>query len=141
MSGISRDFIPRFLQKGCCDQGNGKIVRCWVYERGGKVRPSNITKNATERHFYAVATESELDDKITDREGAVYSPVVDELRGGRVEGVAHLLPELLAHFEIRSRHFRSNMHSAADHVTEHLFRNIGVSRCSQQEPAHLMVKV
>ncbi|MFJ4192521.1 hypothetical protein [Pseudomonas sp. NPDC089534] len=124
MSGISQHFIPKFLQKGFRSQGNGKIVRCWVYERGGKVRPSNISKNATERHFYAAATESELDDKITDREGTVYSPVVDELRAGRVEGVAHLLPELLAHFEIRSRHFRSNMHSAVDHIAEHLFREL-----------------
>lgn len=65
MSGISQHFIPKFLQKGFRGQGNGKIVRCWVYERGGKVRPSNISKNATQRHFYAAATESELDDKIT----------------------------------------------------------------------------
>ncbi|KFF82154.1 hypothetical protein [Pseudomonas syringae] len=124
MSGISQHFIPRFLQKGFRAQGNGKIVRCWVYERGGKVRSSNITKNAAERYFYAAVTEPDLDDKITDREGTVYSPVMDELRAGRAEGVAHLLPELLAHFEIRSRHFRSNMHSAADHITEHLFRQL-----------------
>lgn len=124
MSGISQHFIPRFLQKGFRAQGNGKIVRCWVYEREGKVRSSNITKHAAERHFYAAVTEPELDDKITDREGTVYSPVIDELRAGRVEGVAHLLPELLAHFEIRSRNFRSNMHSAADHIVEYLFREL-----------------
>ncbi|MBD8804793.1 DUF4238 domain-containing protein [Pseudomonas syringae] len=124
MSGISQHFIPKFLQKGFRGPGNGKIVRCWVYERNGKVRSSNIAKNAAERHFYAEVTETELDDKITDREGMVYSPVIDELRAGRVEGVAHLLPELLAHFEIRSRHFRVNMHSAADHIVECLFREL-----------------
>jgi len=125
MSGVRQHFIPRFLQKGFKISGNGKTVRCWVYEQSKSPRSANIQDVGLERHFYAIDSEPDLDDKITDEEQDVYAPLVDNLRAGNLsEAVAEKIPGLLAHLEIRSRHVRQNMHSMVDNcasgILEHL---------------------
>ena len=72
MSGVRQHFIPRFLQKGFRIPGNGKIVRCWVYEQSKSPRSANIQDVGLERHFYAIDGEPDLDDKITDEERDVW---------------------------------------------------------------------
>lgn len=110
MSGVRQHFIPRFLQKGFRIPSNSKIVRCWVYEHGRPPRPANIADVGLERYFYSVDAETELDDKITEAEQHVYAPLVDRLRGGSVDARdVGLVAEMLAHFEVRSRHVRENM--------------------------------
>ncbi|MBA6106038.1 DUF4238 domain-containing protein [Pseudomonas monteilii] len=110
MSGVRQHFIPRFLQKGFRIPSNGKIVRSWVYEHCRPPRPANIADVGLERYFYAVEAETELDDKITEAEQHVYAPLVERLREGFVDaGDASLIAEMLAHFEVRSRHVRENM--------------------------------
>lgn len=125
MSGVRQHFIPRFLQKGFKIPGNGKIVRCWVYEQSKFPRSANIQDVGLERHFYAIDSEPDLDDKITDEERDVYAPLVDNLRAGNLsETVVEKIPGLLAHLEIRSRHVRQNMQSMVDEcasgILEHL---------------------
>ncbi|WP_223527284.1 DUF4238 domain-containing protein [Pseudomonas sp. BF-B-26] len=125
MSGVRQHFIPRFLQKGFRIPGNGKIVRCWVYEQSKSPRSANIQDVGLERHFYAIDNEPDLDDKITDEERDVYAPLVENLRAGNLtEALVERIPGLLAHLEIRSRHVRQNMQSMVDEcasgILEHL---------------------
>lgn len=115
MSGVRQHFIPRFLQKGFRTPGNGKIVRCWVYEQNKPPRSANIQDVGLERYFYAINSEPDLDDKISDAERDVYAPLVDSLRAGNLSAaVVESIPGLLAHLEIRSRHVRQNMQSMVD---------------------------
>lgn len=115
MSGMRQHFIPRFLQKGFRTPGNGKIVRCWVYEQNKPPRSANIQDVGLERYFYAINSEPDLDDKISDAERDVYAPLVDNLRAGNLSAaVVESIPGLLAHLEIRSRHVRQNMQSMID---------------------------
>lgn len=132
MSGVRQHFIPQFLQKGFKIPGNGKIVRCWVYERSNSPRSANIQKVGLERHFYAIDNEPDLDNKITDEERDVYAPLVDNLRAGNLsETVVLKIPGLLAHLEIRSRHVRQNMQSMVDEcasgILEHLSDPVNLS--------------
>lgn len=125
MSGVRQHFIPRFLQKGFRIPSNGKIVRSWVYEHGRPPRPANIADVGLERYFYAVDAETELDDKITEAEQHAYAPLIDRLREGSVEaGDVGLIAEMLAHFEVRSRHVRQNMYSLFDDCTTQLIGHL-----------------
>ncbi|WP_085987378.1 DUF4238 domain-containing protein [Pseudomonas alabamensis] len=110
MSGVRQHFIPRFLQKGFRIPSNGKTVRSWVHEQDRPPRMANITDIGLERYFYAVDIETELDDKITEAEQHVYAPLIERLRKGCVDASdASLIAEMLAHFEVRSRHVRENI--------------------------------
>lgn len=119
MAGVRQHFIPRFLQKGFKAVRKGKGTYCWVYEKGKPPRIANIQDVGLERHFYAVESETDLDDKITIDEERLYSPLIDNLRAGNLnnEVIPHI-PKLLAHFEIRSRNVRSNMLYAFESLAE-----------------------
>ena len=115
MSGVRQHFIPRFLQKGFRTPSNGKIVRCWVYEQNKPPRSANIQDVGLERHFYAIDSEPDLDEKITDEERNIYAPLIESLRAGNLSKAAfENIPGLLAHLEIRSRHVRQNMQSMVE---------------------------
>ncbi|WP_177327194.1 DUF4238 domain-containing protein [Pseudomonas sp. WCS374] len=115
MAGIYQHFIPRFLQKGFRIPSNGAEVRSWLYDRRREARPTNLKAIGMEGYFYAVETEPDLDDKITVAEEKVYAPLIDRLRRGELDGQFITgVPDLLAHFEIRSRHVRQNLESAGD---------------------------
>lgn len=114
MSGIRQHFIPKFLQKGFGFPGNGKIVRCWVYEKNRPARSANIQDVGLERHFYAIDSEPDLDVKITNEE-QIYAPLIESLRAGNLnEATVARIPGLLAHLETRSRHVRQNMQSMVE---------------------------
>lgn len=115
MAGVYQHFIPRFLQKGFRVPGNGGEVRSWLYDRRREPRKTNLKAIGMEGHFYAVEAEPDLDDKITMAEDKVYAPLIDRLRRRELDGQGlSTIPDLLAHFEIRSRHVRQNMESAGD---------------------------
>lgn len=114
MAGVRQHFIPRFLQKGFKSSRKGKGTYCWVYEKGKPARPANIQDVGLERHFYATSSETDLDDRITLDEERLYSPLLDSLRAGDLQGeLAAHIPELLAHLEVRSRNVRLNMQSTS----------------------------
>lgn len=121
MSGVRQHFIPQFLQKGFRIPSNGKTVRCWVYEHTRAPRPANIADVGLVRRFYAIQAETDLDDKITEAEREVYAPLIDRLRKGyaRPEDTS-LIAEMLAHFEVRSRHVRENMGELFEEVTSQI---------------------
>ncbi|MBI6909760.1 DUF4238 domain-containing protein [Pseudomonas palleroniana] len=137
MSGIRQHYIPKFLQKGFRSPGNGKIVRCWVYELNKPPRSANIQDVGLERYFYAVDGEPDLDDKITDAERDVYAPLVDHLRAGNLNAAVILnIPGLLAHLEIRSRHVRLNMQNMIDEcatgILDHLSDPVNLRALSRE---------
>lgn len=121
MSGVRQHFIPRFLQKGFRIPSNGKIVRSWVYEHDRPPRTANIADVGLERYFYAIDTETKLDEKITEAEQHIYAPLVERLRDGCVDaGDASLIAEMLTHFEVRSRHVRENMDGLFENCTSQI---------------------
>jgi hypothetical protein len=118
MSGVRQHFIPRFLQKGFKIPGNSKTIRCWVHKKWEAPCPTSTKDVGVERYFYAIESETALDDKITQEEENVYSPLLDKLRRGILDSESAVaIPNLLAHFEIRSRNLRMNMQSMVDDIT------------------------
>ena len=134
MSGVRQHFIPKFLQKGFRSPSNGKIVRCWVYEQNKPARSANIQDVGLERHFYAIDSEPDLDVQITNEE-QIYAPLIESLRAGDLSGaVVERIPQLLAHLETRSRHFRQNMQSMVEGCATGVFGYLS-------DPANLRVLV
>lgn len=109
MSGSRHHFIPRFLQKGFSSRSTNQDVYCWTYSKNTKPFQANIKNVGVETLFYSVASETDLDDKISKEEEANFSPLIDKLRAGSISVDDTVrIAAMLAHFEIRSRHLRSN---------------------------------
>ncbi|WP_456256431.1 DUF4238 domain-containing protein [Pseudomonas iridis] len=109
MSGSRHHFIPRFLQKGFSSRSTNKDVYCWTFSKDTKPIQPNIKNVGIETLFYSMAAETDLDDKISKEEQDNFSPLVDKLRTGCVsEDDTVRIAAMLAHFEIRSQHLRSN---------------------------------
>lgn len=109
MSGSRHHFIPRFLQKGFASRSTSKDVYCWTFSKGSQPFQPNIKNVGIETLFYSMSAETELDDKISKEEQDNFSPLVDKLRAGLIsEDETTSVAEMLAHFEVRSQHLRSN---------------------------------
>jgi len=133
MAGIYQHFIPRFLQKGFRIPGNGSEVRSWLYDRRREVRKTNLKSIGMEGHFYAVGAEPDLDDKITMAEEKVFAPLIDGLRRGELDGQGvSEIADLLAHFEIRSRHVRQNMESTGDACISYILQRMADPKALSQ---------
>lgn len=125
MSGDRQHFIPRFLQKGFRAGGSRKISRCWVYGPAGRPRSANIADVGLQRRFYALEAETELDDKITAAESDIYAPLVELLTTeGVVAESVSLIPNMLVHFELRSRHVRQNMYGMMEKCSRQLIAKL-----------------
>ncbi|MDD1132041.1 DUF4238 domain-containing protein [Pseudomonas shahriarae] len=109
MSGSRHHFIPRFLQKGFASRSTSKDVYCWTFTKGLQPFQPNIQNVGIETLFYSMSAETELDDKISKEEQDSFSPLVDKLRVGLIsEEETTSIAEMLAHFEVRNQHLRSN---------------------------------
>ncbi|MEX2410058.1 MAG: DUF4238 domain-containing protein [Candidatus Paceibacterota bacterium] len=108
MSGKRQHFIPRFLKKGFRSHTERGQDFTWVFRKESKPFNPNITNIGLETHFYTDINDTQLDEKITDAEYE-YSKLIDDLRNSRNGMVANdLIPEFIAHMEVRTRHFRIN---------------------------------
>ncbi|SDA63488.1 Protein of unknown function [Pseudomonas sp. NFACC15-1] len=109
MSGFRHHFIPKFLQKSFSSRTTNTDVYCWVFSKNAKTFQPNIKNVGVETLFYSTSSEAELDDKISKEEEGNFSPLVDRLRASSIcEEDTAKISAMLAHFEIRSQHFRSN---------------------------------
>lgn len=109
MSGERHHFIPRFLQKGFSSRQTKKDIYCWAFPKEEKPFQPNIKNVGIETLFYSIASETELDDKISLEEESIYSPLIIKLRKGIINNCDAIeISGMLAHFEIRSQHIRSN---------------------------------
>jgi len=117
-------------------------VRSWLYDRRREPRKTNLKAIGMEGHFYAVEKEPDLDDKITMAEEKVYAPLIERLRRGELDGQCiNAIPELLAHFEIRSRHVRQNMESAGHACISYILKRMAdPDTLSQLLRRHLHMK-
>jgi len=116
MSGKRQHFIPQFLQRGFASHIVGDEVFTWVYRKGAHPFNTNIKNIGVERAFYTLENDTVADDLITGVEGPL-SELVERLLispGGPMRDP--LVPSLIAHLEIRTRHFRQCYMQSAEYL-------------------------
>ncbi len=108
MSGKRQHFIPRFLQVPFASHSVGVNYFAWVFRKGSAPFNTNITNVGVEGHFYSVAGNTTVDERITEFETHA-SELCNALRSGSAAALRETssIAELLAHLEIRTRHIRS----------------------------------
>lgn len=127
MSGKRQHFIPRFLLDGFASHRSGDEVFAWVYRKDRAPFNTNTRNIGVEGSFYNDGSDSEADDLITTGEQA-FSALLARLRAtsGPIQdsdGIANLI----AHFEIRTRHVRQSYANAAGSLLERLL-------CDETQP-------
>lgn len=116
MAGKRQHVIPRFLQAGFASRKDGDDVFVWVYRAGQKPFECNTLNVGIEREFYSIGSDTAVDDAITDAEGP-FSQLVSSLREAPPQRVSQpQIADLIAHFEVRTRHLRLGFFSAADYL-------------------------
>lgn len=109
MSGTRHHFIPQFLLRGFATKRGRDASYAWVFHRDREPYNTNVLNIAIEGHFYTQDGSSEIDDRITQAEGA-FAAIVERLRS--TESAMSIskqeLANLFAHFEVRTRHLRQN---------------------------------
>jgi hypothetical protein len=120
MVGKRQHFIPRFLQEGFASHTSGDEFFTWVYRKGMPAFNSNITNVGVEGLFYTEGDDSQADDLITNAEGP-FSSLVRSLRSVAPAAVSdRLLPRLIAHLEVRTRHLRQSVLQAGGFLLSRL---------------------
>lgn len=120
MAGKRQHFLPRFLQEGFASHTSGDAAFTWVYRKGVPAFNSNIANVGVEWLFYTEGDDTQADDLITDAEGP-FSTLVRTLRTGAPATVSdRLLPRLIAHLEVRTRHLRQSFLQAGDFLLSRL---------------------
>jgi len=122
MSGKRHHFIPRFLQKGFISHSNGNEHYTWVFRKDSDPFNTNLINVGLEKHFYTIDEDDGLDRTITEAE-VKYSELVDRLRKmpfGEIKD--ELIPEFIAHLEIRTSHLRTNFLLLSGMLLDHLTR-------------------
>lgn len=124
MSGERQHFIPRFLMEGFASYVRGNNSFTWVYPKAGAPFNTNTINVGVERQFYTDGKDTQADDLITAAEGK-FSSLVHDLRQGIVTRLVDpLLPQLIAHLEIRTRNLRKNFLQSAEFLASNIFDNI-----------------
>ncbi|PSB57884.1 DUF4238 domain-containing protein [Chamaesiphon polymorphus] len=116
MAGIRQHFIPRFLQNGFASHVTGDKFCTWVYRKGVEPFNANTTKTGVEGYFYSQDDDPQVDDEITAAESR-FTSLVNNLRneGETAKLESDKIAELIAHFEIRTRHLRQSFSNAAEY--------------------------
>lgn len=109
MSGKRQHFIPQFLQTGFSVPGPKRQSQVWVFHRTHGCFRTNIANAGVQGRFYADSDDHDADTAITSVEGE-HADLVADLRSGSKSALRDpLIPQMLTHFEIRTRQFRQNM--------------------------------
>lgn len=121
MAGKRQHFVPQLLQRGFASHFDGGEAFTWVQRKRVKPFNANIKNVGVEGFFYSVDGDVELDRAITDFEGkfnALISGLRSQVASGPVDplGVA----QLLAHFEIRTRHLRQSFLESGNYLLDEL---------------------
>ena len=114
MGGKRQHFIPRFLQRGFASRKARDVTYTWVFRRDSSPFETNIVNVGVQSQFYTEEGNNELDDLITAAEGS-FSILIHNLRNGVISSLSDpKLPELIVHFETRTRHIRQNLFKLGD---------------------------
>ena len=109
MSGKRQHYIPRFLQSGFAVPGPQSRPQVWVFHRDHGFYRTNITNAGVQGWFYTDDDDHDADTVITSVEGE-YADLVADLRSHSGSALrSPLIPQMLTHFEVRTRQFRQNM--------------------------------
>jgi Protein of unknown function (DUF4238) len=116
MAGKRQHFIPRFLQNGFASHVTGDDFFTWVYRKGGKPFNTNTINIGVEGYFYSQDDDTQVDDEITAAEIG-FTILVNNLRneGETAKLESDEIAELIAHFEIRTRHLRQSFLNATEY--------------------------
>lgn len=121
MAGIRQHHIPKFLQKGFASHQDGENIFTWVFRKGHAPFNTDLSNVGVERFFYTEKNDSIADDIITEAE-INYSKLIHNLRDnysiGRIDDP--LVPEFIAHLEVRTRHLRQNILESTDYLVDRL---------------------
>ena len=109
MSGIRHHILPRFLLKGFASRKEKQNYFAWVFRHEAVPFEANIDKIAVSKKFYD-SNVLDVDLEITDAETEL-GEYVNTLRrityNTRLD--VGLLPNLLTHLELRTRHLRESL--------------------------------
>jgi hypothetical protein len=125
MAGNRQHTIPQFLQKGFASTEAGTNARIWMYRKGQSGRQVGIKDAAVERFFYGDPTEPDLDQAITKLEHE-YIPLLNHLKT-RDDGEAvdsDLIPEMVAHLCVRTRHIRNSTARLFEEITQSVVQEL-----------------
>ena len=128
MAGKRQHFVPRFLQEGFASHQVGDQAFTWVYRTQRPSFNSNISNVGVEGNFYSDGDDSSADELITKAERR-YSKLISELRLSGPGPVTHNdLPELIVHFETRTRHLRKSFLESGTFVVDRLLEFLSDER-------------
>lgn len=105
MAGKRHHINPRFLLKGFTASSRKNFV--WVFRHDSPPFISNIINVGVESNFYTHDNKVEADSAITKVE-PIFASLLDKIRAGEAAALSSPhLPEMIAHFEMRTSHLRS----------------------------------
>lgn len=97
-----------------------KGEKVWIYRKDLSTFPTNPKNHGAIRDFYADGKVISADDIITDFETS-FAPVIGRLRNGVVlDADLARVPQLISHFEVRSRFMREHFAAVAGEAIEKL---------------------
>lgn len=96
-----------------------------MYRKGAQPFNSNIKNVGVEGYFYSVDGDIELDESITDLEGA-FSDLILRLRSQDSEAIENSeeIAKLLAHLEIRTRHLRQSLLETGSYLVNEILKYV-----------------
>jgi len=117
MSGKRQHVIPLFLLEGFASHTSGHAVFTWVYRKGlSQPFNTNTINVGVEGYFYTDGNDTQADDMITEAE-TTFSSLVQKLRENPPMAVNDpQIPNLISHFEIRTRHIRESFIRTGDYL-------------------------
>jgi hypothetical protein len=122
MSGKRQHILPQFLVKGFSSRSAHSNHFVWVYRKGQAPFESNIINVGVEKDFYS-EDDSTIDEKITEAEIG-YAELLNELRSIKKSELIsrEMLPNFIAHLEIRTRHVRESFIEISDLFLNEIIR-------------------
>jgi hypothetical protein len=116
MAGDNQHFIPQFLQRGFASHKEGNTAYTWEYRRHVAPQNQRIKEVGAEPKFYTEPGDTAVDEAITRAENN-YGNLIHRLRAGPPGPVSEpLIPEFIAHLEIRTRHLRQSFLQGVDYI-------------------------
>lgn len=119
MSGRIQHHVWKFMQIGFADNSRRSGI-VWVYRKDHSTFSTNPKNHGAIRDFYTGGQEYSADDAITDFESS-FAPVIGRMRSGIAsDSDLARIPQLISHFEVRSRFMREHMATVARGAIEEM---------------------